>query len=139
MLALKVENQKLKEKIDQNDNKSIDVRYLAHHQASTSVSRKSSERILTARCEKCKNMCEVYQHAEQQMKVGKEQLEESANIVEEVTLELRAKDEEIQKITRTLNVIAKLFRPDGDSTDALTLKKELSVENLLIVSFTKFF
>ena len=72
------------------------------------------------------------------MKVGKEQLEESANIVEEVTLELRAKDEEIQKITRTLNVIAKLFRPDGDSTDVLTLKKELSVENLLIVSVTKF-
>ena len=82
-------------------------------------------------------MCEVYQHAEQQMKVGKEQLEESANIVEEVTLELRAKDEEIQNITRTLNDIAKLFRPDGDSTDNLTLKKEMSVENLLIVSVTK--
>ena len=29
------------------------------------------------------------------MKVGKEQLEESANIVEEVTFELRAKDEEL--------------------------------------------
>ena len=82
-------------------------------------------------------MCEVYQHAEQQMKVGKEQLEESANIVGEVTLELRAKDEEIQKITRTLIDIAKLFRPDGDSSDTLTPKKEMSVENLLIVSVTK--
>ena len=81
-------------------------------------------------------MCEIYQDAEQQMKVGKEQLEESANIVEEVTVELRTKDEEIQKITKTLNCIAKLFKPDGDSTDALTLRKELSIENLLIVSVT---
>ena len=46
------------------------------------------------------------------MKVGKEQLEESANIVEEVTLELRSKDEELQRISKTLNIIAKLFRPD---------------------------
>ena len=84
-------------------------------------------------------MCEVYQHAEQQMKVGKEQLEESANIVEEVTLELRAKDEQIQKITKNLNVIAKLFRPDQDSTDTLALKKEMSIDNLLIVSVPEFF
>ena len=66
------------------------------------------------------------------MKVGKEQLEESANIVEEVTFELRSKDEEIQKINKTLNIIAKLFRPDREGKETpSTQRDDMSIEGLV--------
>ena len=44
------------------------------------------------------------------MRAGKANLEESANIVEEVSFELKTKDKQIEKLKKRLNDVVKLFK-----------------------------
>ena len=65
------------------------------------------------------------------MKKGKVRLEESANLVEEVSFELKCKDAEVERLKEKLVGVVKLFKDTGIKAN---IRERLPLESLCDVT-----